>query len=87
MRKLGKKRLTLTLTAPLAALPASLQGYALSCRRTAASLTYSYSENGARRRITALLKASPRPASASSDLRTEQSSLEDIFVSLIGTHA
>ncbi len=87
MQKLGKKRLTLTLTAPLAALPASLQGYALSLAADGRELTYSYSENGAATPITALLESLAAAGIGISDLRTEQSSLEDIFVSLIGTHA
>ena len=87
MQKLGKKKLTLTLTAPLAALPSSLQGYTLSLTEDGRELTYSYSENGATVPIAGLLESLAAAGIGISDLRTEQSSLEDIFVSLIGTPA
>ncbi len=84
MQKLGQKKLTLTLSAPLAALPASLQDYALSLAEDGRELTYSYSENGATAPIAALLESLNAAGIGIADLRTEQSSLEDIFVSLIG---
>jgi ABC-2 type transport system ATP-binding protein len=84
MQKLGQKKLTLTLGAPLAALPASLQDYALSLAEDGRELTYSYSENGATAPIAALLESLNAAGIGIADLRTEQSSLEDIFVSLIG---
>jgi ABC-2 type transport system ATP-binding protein len=85
MQQLGKKKLTLSLTAPLSTLPAALQGYALNLAGGGRELTYNYSENGAAAPIAALFESLAAAGIGISDLRTEQSSLEDIFVSLIGT--
>jgi ABC-2 type transport system ATP-binding protein len=85
MQQFGKKKLTLSLTAPLSTLPPALQGYALTLAGGGRELTYSYSENGAAAPIAALFESLAAAGIGLSDLRTEQSSLEDIFVSLIGT--
>ncbi|MEJ0051767.1 MAG: ABC transporter ATP-binding protein [Methylovirgula sp.] len=87
MLKLGKKKLTLMLAAPLAALPASLQAYPLSLSDDGRELTYTYSEDGGAAPVAALFDSLRTAGVEVSDLRTEQSSLEDIFVSLIGKTA
>jgi ABC-2 type transport system ATP-binding protein len=84
MRTFGKKKLTLALSAPLATLPASLQAYPLSLSEDGRELTYTYSENGGTAPVAALLESLNAAGIGIADLRTEQSSLEDIFVGLIG---
>ena len=84
MQQLGKKKLTLALSAPLAALPASLHAFALSLSDDGSELTYTYAEDGGTAPVAALLESLNAAGIASADLRTEQSSLEDIFVGLIG---
>ena len=88
MQKLGKKKLTLALTTPLAALPASLGAYPLSLSEDGRELTYTYGEESAGAApVAALLESLGAAGVGIADLRTEQSSLEDIFVGLIGKSA
>jgi ABC-2 type transport system ATP-binding protein len=84
MRKLGKKQLTLELRDPLAAVPAALANYGLTLSGDGKDLTYTYDTKGEHTRITALLADLQRAGIGFSDLRTTQSSLEDIFVGLVG---
>lgn len=88
MRKLGKKQLNIELAEPLAAIPDTLAPYGLALSQDGGCLTYSYTadgagEEGAGRSIAGLLAALSAQAIAFKDLHTEQSSLEDIFVSLV----
>ncbi len=84
MQTLGKKKLTLTLSVPLVAVPASLDAYPLSLAEDGRELIYAYREDGASAPIASLLESLGAAGIGISDLRTEQSSLEDIFVGLIG---
>lgn len=88
MKKLGKKQLTIELAAPLPAVPAALAPFDLALSPDGQCLTYSYAttatgaqENG--RSIAGLLAALAGEGIAFRDIHTEQSSLEDIFVSLV----
>jgi ABC-2 type transport system ATP-binding protein len=83
MRKLGKKQLVLQLTEPLAALPAALAGHHLELAKEGRELVYTYDTKGERTGITALLKDLAEAGVRFADLRTSQSSLEEIFVSLV----
>jgi len=83
MRKLGKKQLTLQLESPLDALPASLAGHALALAKGGNELIYTYEGEGGRIDIIALLEALDAAGIRFKDLHTTQSSLEDIFVSLL----
>jgi ABC-2 type transport system ATP-binding protein len=83
MRKLGKKQLTLHLQAPLATLPASLAGYALELHANGTELVYTYDTKSERTGITSLLAAVGEAGIRFKDLQTTQSSLEEIFVSLV----
>jgi len=83
MRKLGKKRLTLTLGTPLSAIPAALAAHPLTLSADGQELVYTYGENGAQTGIDALLADLVVAGVMVKDLRTDESSLEDIFVSLI----
>ena len=83
MRKLGKKQLTLELRDPLAAVPPELASYGLTLGAGGSELTYTYDTKGEHTRITALLDDLQRSGIRFKDLRTTQSSLEDIFVGLV----
>ncbi len=83
MRKLGKKQLTLQLHAPLAAVPASLASYPLELHAGGLELTYTYDTKSERTGIDGLLAALGEAGIRFKDLQTTQSSLEEIFVSLV----
>ena len=84
MRKLGKKQLTLQLQHPVQRLPEALTAaYALELSKDGNDLTYTYDAQGASSGIVELLKALSDAGIAFKDLHTTQSSLEDIFVSLV----
>jgi ABC-2 type transport system ATP-binding protein len=83
MRKLGKKQLTLHLQEPLAAVPAGLDGYQLELAADGADLVYTFDAQAESTGIAELLKALTERGIDFKDLRTEESSLEDIFVSLV----
>jgi len=83
MHKLGKKQLVLQLQQPLARLPESLASHALSLSPQGTELTYVYDPRAARNDVAALLDDLRRTGIGLRDLQTTQSSLEDIFVSLV----
>jgi ABC-2 type transport system ATP-binding protein len=83
MRKLGRKQLTLELREPVAAVPATLAAHNLTLAADGKELVYTYDTRGERTGITALLDDIARAGIAFSDLRTTQSSLEEIFVGLV----
>ncbi len=83
MRKLGKKRLTLQLAQPLAAVPAALAGHALTLSAGGLELTYTWDAKAEHAAIAELLQALDAQGIAFRDLQTDQSSLEDIFVDLL----
>jgi ABC-2 type transport system ATP-binding protein len=87
MRKLGKKQLTLHLQAPLKAVPAGLSTYDLSLANEGADLAYTFDAQAEDTGIAALLRGLSERGVDFKDLRTEQSSLEDIFVNLVRTGA
>jgi ABC-2 type transport system ATP-binding protein len=83
MRKLGKKQLTLQLHEPIAAVPESLAGFGLALSAAGDELVYSYDTQAERTGITTLLQGLAETGIRFRDLSTSQSSLEDIFVSLV----
>ena len=83
MRKLGKKQLTLQLQQPLAQIPPQLDVGDLVLSSSGHELTYTYDAQGARIGIPELLKELADAGVRFKDLHTTQSSLEDIFVSLV----
>ncbi|WP_321942621.1 ABC transporter ATP-binding protein [Paraburkholderia tropica] len=87
MRKLGRKQLTLQLDTPLTAIPAALAAWRLELGNDGAELTYTYDAENERNDIIALLKSLGDAGIGFTDLKTSQSSLEDIFVSLVGKDA
>lgn len=83
MRKLGKKQLTLDLPAPLAAVPEALSSFKLDLAADGRQLIYNYDAQAEDNGIPALLRRLSELGVDFKDLHTEQSSLEDIFVSLV----
>jgi len=83
MRKLGKKQLTLHLQLPLESVPAGLSAYRLELANGGSELVYTYDSEGERAGIAALLRDLGTAGIRFKDLQTTQSSLEDIFVSLV----
>jgi ABC-2 type transport system ATP-binding protein len=83
MRKLGSKQLTLELQSPLDRIPASLAAYQLELTAHGSELVYTYDAQGERTGITALLQDLNAAGIRFKDLNTKQSSLEEIFVSLV----
>ena len=83
MQKLGRKRLTLHLQNRIEELPTSLVPYKLHLSDNGRTLTYDYDTKGERTGITSLLSDLRNAGIRFSDLDTTESSLEDIFVSLV----
>ena len=83
MRKLGKKQLTLHLEHPLERIPQALSAHKLELTGEGGNLIYTYDERGDRAAITALLEDLAESGIRFKDLQTTQSSLEDIFVTLV----
>ena len=83
MRKLGKKQLTLQLQSKLAGIPPGLVGYPLELSRDGSELVYTYDNLSDQSHISNLLKSVADAGVGFKDLHTTQSSLEDIFVSLV----
>jgi ABC-2 type transport system ATP-binding protein len=83
MRKLGKKQLTLHLLAPMAAVPAALSSWPLTLHAGGSELEYTFDATEEHAGVPALLRELDRLGIAFKDLQTRQSSLEDIFVSLV----
>jgi ABC-2 type transport system ATP-binding protein len=83
MRKLGKKQLTLTLSQPLAELPAALAGLPLELQMEGAELIYSFDTQAAETGIASLLRRLHELGIEYKDLHTAESSLEEIFVNLV----
>jgi ABC-2 type transport system ATP-binding protein len=83
MRKLGKKQLILDLLEKLSAVPESLSTYNLELACEGQQLIYTYDAQGERTGIRALLDELHKAGIKFKDLNTTQSSLEDIFVTLV----
>ncbi len=84
MHKLGQKQLTLHLQKKLDAVPQDLAVHRLTLTNDGHDLVYSYDTQGERTGITALLGDLNKAGIRFRDLETTQSSLEDIFVGLVG---
>ena len=83
MRDLGRKELTLHLYDTLDAVPESLARYGLTLSDDHRELVYAYDTRGEHTGITALIGDLHEAGIRFNDLRTKQSSLEEIFVDLV----
>jgi ABC-2 type transport system ATP-binding protein len=86
MQKLGKRQLTLQLQQPMAALPTELAGWPLAVKSGGNELEYTFDARAAadgQSDISALLRRMGELGIGFKDLSTHQSSLEDIFVTLV----
>jgi ABC-2 type transport system ATP-binding protein len=83
MKKLGKKQLTLNLLEPLISIPLELSDWRLALRAAGHELEYTFDGNEESAGIPTLLKRLSELGIGFKDLNTRQSSLEDIFVSLV----
>ena len=83
MNKLGKKQLQLTLQQPLSAIPAELAGYSLELSGDGSVLRYTFDTQKEHTGISELLRELGKLGIDFKDLHSSQSSLEDIFVSLV----
>jgi len=83
MRKLGKKQLSLQLQQPITAVPEALANFDLKLSAAGDEIVYVYDTQGERTGITTLLQGLAEAGIRFRDLSTSQSSLEDIFVSLV----
>ena len=83
MRELGKKQLVLHLYDELDSMPLQLSNYTLELSDNRRELTYTYDTKGEHTGITDLINDLRRSGIRFNDLKTSQSSLEDIFVDLV----
>ena len=86
MRKLGQKQLTLQLQHPLDRVPPELAAYRLELAGDGNELVYTYDTHEDRTGVADLFGALENAGVGFRDLRTTQSSLEDIFVRLVRGH-
>ena len=83
MQKLGKKQLTLQLKSPLERIPDELAGRALELSAGGKELVYTFDTQAEETGIEALLRRLGEHGIEFKDLQSSESSLEDIFVSLV----
>lgn len=87
MQKLGKREFDLTLVEPLDSVPAGLEAWQLSLVNDGTMLRYVFDSTREDTGIPSLLRALADRHIAFKDLETSKSSLEDIFVDLVGERA
>jgi ABC-2 type transport system ATP-binding protein len=87
MRKLGKRRLTLALHDPLPAVPAALAGWPIELEDEGRKLSYRFDAAAEDTGVPTLLRRLGELGVDFKDLETTASSLEDIFVDLVGRPA
>ena len=83
MQEFGKKELVLNLSDSISAIPNGLSDYKLALSEDGMELTYHYDTKQERTGITSLLSEMNAAGIHFNDLRTSQSSLEEIFVGLV----
>jgi ABC-2 type transport system ATP-binding protein len=84
MKKLGKKQLTLQLQNPLEGIPQELKAYHLELSEDRLQLIYTFDSQASETGIAELLKKMGDIGIDFKDLKTTESSLEEIFVKLVG---
>src|SRR5882724_12042179 len=86
MKKLGRKKLTLQLRIPLHSVPADLAEWQLELSADGSELEYTFDTQRERTGIATLLSKLGEHGISIKDLQTSESSLEDIFVSLVSSN-
>ncbi|NNL19022.1 MAG: ABC transporter ATP-binding protein [Boseongicola sp.] len=81
--RMGRKEMRIELTESVSEIPESLASYDLTRVEDGSALIYSYDTRGERTGITSLLKSLQEAGIGLKDIQTHQSSLEDIFVTLV----
>ena len=84
MERMGRKKLTIQLQNPIETVPADVASDAIALAGEGHQLVYTYDTKSTETGIAELLKKLSRHGIEFKDLQTEQSSLEEIFVSLVG---
>ncbi|MCF7701342.1 ABC transporter ATP-binding protein [Loktanella sp. M215] len=87
MSQMGKKQLRVDLAEQATAIPASLSDYDLTLEKDGTVLVYTYDTRKERTGIRRLLNQMNDAGLVMTDLQTQQSSLEDIFVGLVKDNA
>jgi ABC-2 type transport system ATP-binding protein len=87
MEKLGKKQLAIVLERPLASVPPELAGYRLELAGGGSRLVYTFDGDGGGSALPELLRKLAELGVGFNDLQSRESSLEDIFVSLVRSRA
>jgi ABC-2 type transport system ATP-binding protein len=83
MRKMGQKKITLELVSPLSEVPRSLARFGLDLADDGKHLSFVYDTRSDAGTVAELMAAVAVEKLAYTDLNTEQSSLEDIFIGLV----
>lgn len=83
MKRMGRKKVEIALQSPIAVIPAKLQNFDLYLSDDGLTINYLYDAKASSNEITKLLNEISISNLQISDLKTSQSSLEEIFVSLI----
>jgi ABC-2 type transport system ATP-binding protein len=87
MHKLGKRQLTLQLQSPLLQLPAGLAEYPLELSQDGHALMFNFDAHSRESGIPGMLRRLSELGIEIKDLHSQESSLEDIFVGLVGRRA
>ena len=87
MEKLGKKQLTLILHQPLESIPEELAAFHLDLSSDKTQLVYTFHTEREQAKVARLLQKLAEQRIDFKDLRTSESSLEEIFVSLVRSHS
>ncbi len=83
MKRMGRKKVEISFQSPIAVIPAKLQNFDLYLSDDGLTINYLYDAKASSNEITKLLNEISISNLQISDLKTSQSSLEEIFVSLI----
>ena len=83
IKKMGQKKLIVELQSPINSIPSVLQQYNLDLSTDGSKLSYTYDAKSQKTGITSLLQSLRKNKIRLKDLKTEQSSLENIFVNLV----
>lgn len=87
MRRLGKKQLTLKLSKPIHQIPPNIAGECLKLSTDGSELIYTFDARSESTGIAQLVKCLGESGIEFKDLQTSETSLEEIFVTLVGARS